>query len=58
MEAQLIYQLIFNDVLFVQVPLAQYCPEYTGGTDVNKSAKYILWRYMQLNRARIDLYPQ
>ncbi|KAF8460878.1 G-protein alpha subunit [Russula ochroleuca] len=40
-----------------EVPLAQYCPEYTGGTDVNKSAKYILWRYMQLNRARIDLYP-
>ena len=41
-----------------QVPLDKYFPEYTGGTDVNKGAKYILWRFMQANRARLNVYPQ
>lgn len=27
-----------------RVPLELYFPEYTGGADVNKGAKYILWR--------------
>ncbi|KAI0277585.1 G-protein alpha subunit [Russula aff. rugulosa BPL654] len=36
---------------------AQYFPEYSGGTDVNKGAKYILWRFMQVNRARLNVYP-
>jgi guanine nucleotide-binding protein G(i) subunit alpha len=40
-----------------KVPLDQYFPEYTGGTDVNKGAKYILWRFMQANRARLNVYP-
>jgi len=42
----------------IQVPLERYFPEYTGGSDVNKAAKYILWRFMQANRARLNVYPQ
>lgn len=41
-----------------KVPLDKYFNEYTGGADVNKAAKYILWRFMQLNKARLSLYPQ
>lgn len=41
-----------------KVPLDKYFPEYTGGADVNKAAKYILWRFTQLNRARLSIYPQ
>ena len=41
-----------------QVPLERYFPEYTGGFDIHKTAKYILWRFMQANRARLSLYPQ
>ncbi|KAI9448636.1 heterotrimeric G protein alpha subunit A [Lactarius psammicola] len=40
-----------------KVPLDKYFPEYTGGTDVNKGTKYILWRFMQANRARLNVYP-
>lgn len=25
---------------------------------MNKGAKYILWRFMQANRARLSVYPQ
>lgn len=42
----------------LQVPLERYFPEYTGGSDINKAAKYILWRFMQANRARLSVYPQ
>jgi guanine nucleotide-binding protein G(i) subunit alpha len=35
-----------------------YFPEYTGGPDMNKGVKYILWRFMQVNRARLSVYPQ
>jgi hypothetical protein len=41
-----------------KVALEHYFPEYTGGSDVNKAAKYILWRFTQLNRARLSIYPQ
>ena len=41
-----------------KVALEKYFPEYTGGADVNKAAKYILWRFTQLNRARLSIYPQ
>ena len=41
-----------------KVPLEKYFPEYTGGPDINKAAKYILWRFMQANRARLSVYPQ
>lgn len=32
-------------------------PFFAGGPDVNKGAKYILWRFTQLNRARLSIYP-
>ena len=38
-------------------PLSKYFPEYTGGDDVNKAAKYILWRFTSLNRAKLQIYP-
>ncbi|TFK45405.1 guanine nucleotide binding protein, alpha subunit [Heliocybe sulcata] len=40
-----------------KVPLEKYFPEYTGGPDINKAAKFILWRYMQANRAQLSVYP-
>lgn len=40
-----------------KIALEKYFPEYTGGPDVNKGAKYILWRFTQLNRARLSIYP-
>ncbi|KAJ7087658.1 G-protein alpha subunit [Mycena belliarum] len=40
-----------------RVPLERYFPEYTGGPDINKAAKYVLWRFMQENRARLSVYP-
>ncbi|RKO97687.1 hypothetical protein CXG81DRAFT_11584 [Caulochytrium protostelioides] len=39
------------------VPLADFFPEYTGGNDVNKAAKFILWRFSHANRARLNVYP-
>lgn len=39
------------------VPLEKYFPDYTGGKDINKAAKYILWRFVQLNRANLNIYP-
>jgi guanine nucleotide-binding protein G(i) subunit alpha len=44
--------------MYMQVPLDKEFPEYTGGPDINKAAKYILWRFMQANRARLSVYPQ
>ncbi|KAJ3168475.1 Guanine nucleotide-binding protein alpha-2 subunit [Geranomyces variabilis] len=38
-------------------PLEKYFPEYRGGPDVNKAAKFILWRFTQTNRARLNIYP-
>lgn len=40
-----------------KVPLENYFPDYTGGQDINKAAKYILWRFVQLNRANLNIYP-
>ncbi|KIM27600.1 hypothetical protein M408DRAFT_71246 [Serendipita vermifera MAFF 305830] len=40
-----------------KVPLEKYFADYAGGPDVNKAAKYILWRFMQVNRARLSIYP-
>jgi hypothetical protein len=39
-------------------PLGNYFPDYSGGLDVNKAAKYLLWRFNQVNRAHLNLYPQ
>ncbi|GAB7348962.1 hypothetical protein MBLNU459_g7948t2 [Dothideomycetes sp. NU459] len=38
-------------------PLANYFPDYSGGNDVNRAAKYLLWRFNQVNRAHLNLYP-
>ncbi|KAI8391598.1 guanine nucleotide binding protein, alpha subunit [Radiomyces spectabilis] len=40
-----------------RVPMEKYFPDYGGGKDVNKAAKYILWRFMQTNRAKLHIYP-
>ena len=39
-------------------PLANYFSDYSGGDDVNRAAKYLLWRFNQVNRAHLNLYPQ
>ncbi|KAJ2904384.1 Guanine nucleotide-binding protein alpha-3 subunit [Zalerion maritima] len=38
-------------------PLSNYFPDYSGGNHVNKAAKYLLWRFNQVNRAHLNLYP-
>ncbi|ERT01591.1 guanine nucleotide-binding protein alpha-3 subunit [Sporothrix schenckii ATCC 58251] len=38
-------------------PLGNYFPDYSGGDDANKAAKYLLWRFNQVNRAHLNLYP-
>jgi guanine nucleotide-binding protein subunit alpha len=40
-----------------KVPMEKYFPEYTGGADLNKAGKFILWKFMQANRARLSIYP-
>ncbi|KDR66643.1 hypothetical protein GALMADRAFT_232380 [Galerina marginata CBS 339.88] len=40
-----------------KVPLERYFPEYLGGPDINKAVKFILWKFMQANRARLSVYP-
>ncbi|KAJ7718661.1 G-protein alpha subunit [Mycena metata] len=40
-----------------RVPLERYFPEYTGGPDMNRAARFILWRFMQENVARLSVYP-
>lgn len=37
--------------------LEDYFPDYTGGVDVNRAAKYLLWRFNQVNRAHLNMYP-
>ena len=39
-------------------PLEKYFPDYSGGDDVNRAAKYLLWRFNQVNRAQLKLFPQ
>lgn len=39
-------------------PLGNWFPDYSGGNDVNRAAKYLLWRFNQVNRAHLNLYPQ
>ncbi|PHH70151.1 hypothetical protein CDD80_6206 [Ophiocordyceps camponoti-rufipedis] len=47
---------IFKQKL-LRSPLSNYFPDYSGGNDVNKAAKYLLWRFNQVNRAHLNLYP-
>ncbi|KAI9314497.1 G protein alpha subunit [Dichotomocladium elegans] len=41
----------------MRLPLEKYFPDYGGGKDANKAAKYILWRFLQTNRAKLNIYP-
>lgn len=38
-------------------PLENYFPDYNGGDNINKAVKYILWRFTQVNRSGINIYP-
>lgn len=38
-------------------PLENHFPDYTGGNNINKAAKYILWRFTQVNRSGLNIYP-
>ncbi|CAH2352642.1 guanine nucleotide-binding protein alpha-2 subunit [[Candida] railenensis] len=38
-------------------PLENHFPDYTGGKNINKAAKYILWRFTQVNRSGLNIYP-
>ncbi|KAA6409758.1 MAG: guanine nucleotide-binding alpha-3 subunit [Lasallia pustulata] len=38
-------------------PLGNFFPDYSGGNDVNRAAKYLLWRFNQVNRGGLNLYP-
>lgn len=40
-----------------KIPLQRHFPEYIGGADINNAARFILWRFMQANRARLSVYP-
>ncbi|KAH8554920.1 G-protein alpha subunit [Umbelopsis sp. PMI_123] len=40
-----------------KVPMERYFPDYTGGNDVTKGARYILWRFNQANRMKLTIYP-
>jgi len=40
-----------------KIPLERYFPDYIGGPDVQKAAKYILWRFNQTNQAKLNVYP-
>ena len=39
-------------------PLSNYFPDYSGGNNINRASKYLLWRFNQVNRAHLNLYPQ
>lgn len=38
-------------------PLENHFSDYTGGNNINKAAKYILWRFNQVNRSGLSIYP-
>lgn len=31
---------------------------HLGGNDIEKGARYILWRFNQANRMKLTIYPQ
>ena len=41
-----------------KIPLENFFPEYQGGSDINKAAKYILFKFVQTNKARLPIYTQ
>ncbi|KAJ7079391.1 heterotrimeric G-protein alpha subunit, GPA3-like protein [Mycena belliarum] len=50
--------LVLNkiDVFKTKLRKARYFPEYTGGDDISKATRFILWRFMQTNRAGLNVY--
>ncbi|KAM9920977.1 hypothetical protein OXX59_006817 [Metschnikowia pulcherrima] len=38
-------------------PLENHFPDYNGGDNLNKAVKYILWRFTQVNRSGLNVYP-
>jgi len=53
--------LLANVSIFKQkmerTPLQNYFPYYSGGNNFNRAAKYLLWHFNQVNRAKLNLYP-
>ena len=47
---------IFKEKL-TNVPLVDWFPDYQGGADPNKAAKYILYRFTLVNRVKLNIYP-
>ncbi|KAJ3376284.1 hypothetical protein AMAG_04691 [Allomyces macrogynus ATCC 38327] len=47
---------LFKEKL-TKVPLSRYFEDYTGGDDLNKAAKYILYKFTLLNRLKLKIYP-
>lgn len=48
---------IFKEKL-ARSPLSNYFSDYSGGSDVSSAVKYILWRFNQINREHLLLYPR
>ncbi|CAG7854906.1 Guanine nucleotide-binding protein alpha-3 subunit [Serendipita indica DSM 11827] len=40
-----------------KIPLSNHFSEYAGGPDVQKAAKFILWKFTQENRGKLSIYP-
>jgi guanine nucleotide-binding protein G(i) subunit alpha len=38
-------------------PMSRQFPDYTGGNDFAQALKYIFWRFNQLNRMDLSLFP-
>jgi len=49
---------IYDVIYFPQVPLNDYFPEYTGGTDADEGARCILTRFRELNYFPLQVYSQ
>ncbi|KAI8809106.1 G protein alpha subunit [Cladochytrium replicatum] len=41
----------------LKVPLENFFPDYNGGPDLPKAAKFILTKFTLANRARLNIYP-
>ncbi|KAF8183265.1 hypothetical protein K438DRAFT_1766941 [Mycena galopus ATCC 62051] len=42
----------------VRISLSRHFPEYAGSNDLQKTARYILWKFVQENGAKLMVYPQ
>jgi guanine nucleotide-binding protein subunit alpha len=40
-----------------KIPLSDHFSEYAGGPDVQKAAKFILWKFTQENKGKLSIYP-